>query len=176
MTVQTFSASGVRWDLGDLFASQDDPRIETTLADCLARAQTFAGRYRDTIRVSGGPDPSHLLAALLELEALEGDLKRVGVYADLLYASDTARPEYQDLKERVELAATEISNLVLFFDLEWMDLPDDAAGRVLDHPGLAGYRHYLGQARRWGPHKLSEPEERLLNERDNTGRRALARL
>lgn len=176
MTTQTFSASGVRWDLGDLFASHDDPRIQASLEDCLARAHAFAQRYRDTIRVAGGPGPEHLLAAVAELEALEGDLGKVGVYADLLYASDTLRPEHRDLKERVELAATQISNLVLFFDLEWMELPDEDAERLLIHPTLAGYHHYLRQARCWRTHKLSEPEERLLNERDNTGRRALGRL
>ncbi len=176
MTIQTFSAAGIRWDLGDLFASHDDPRIQATLADVLERAHGFAQRYRDTIRVPGGPDPTLLLAAMRELEALEGDLKRVAFFADLLYASDTSRPEHRDLKEQVELAATEIGNLVLFFDLEWMDLPDEAAARLLTHPTLAGYRHHLFRLRQVRPHRLSEPEERLLNDRDNTGRRAFARL
>lgn len=71
MTTQTFSATGVRWDPGDLFVAHDDPRIQATLADCLVRAQAFAQRYRDTIRVSGGPDPEHLLAAVRELEGAE---------------------------------------------------------------------------------------------------------
>ena len=176
MTIQTFSAAGVRWDLGDLFASHHDPRIQASLADARARGHAFARRFRDTIRVPGGPDPAHLLAAMRELEALEEDLKRVGFFADLLYASDTSRPEHRDLKEQAELAATEIGNLVLFFDLEWMDLPEEAAGRLLTHPTLAGYRHHLHRLRQVRPHRLSEAEERLLNERDNTGRRAFARL
>lgn len=176
MTMQTFSAAGVRWDLGNLFASHDDPRIETTLTDCHKRAQTFAQRYRGKIAVVNGPDPEHLLAAIQELEGLDGDLKRVGAFADLLYAADTSRPEIRDLQERVELSATEIGNLLLFFELEWMDLPDEAADRLLDHPMLAGYRHYLLRLRQFRPHRLSETEERLLNERDNTGRRAFARL
>jgi oligoendopeptidase F len=173
---ETFSSKGVRWDLGDLFVSHDDPRIEAILADCRARAAGFAQRYRSTIHIAGGPHADHLLAAIRELEALHEDLRRVAVFAGLLYASDTARHEYRDLKERVELAATEISNLVLFFDLEWMDLPDEAAHPLMGHPTLSGYRHHLQQARRWRPHKLSEAEERLLNQRDNTGRRAFARL
>lgn len=176
MTTPAFSAAGIRWDLGDLFAGHDDPRIATTLADCRRRAQAFAERYRGTIAVAGGPSPEHLRAAIGELEELEGDLRRVGTFADLLYAADTARPEVRDLKERVELAATEIRNLVLFFELEWMGLPDDGAERLIAHPALAGYRHYLGRLRQFSPHKLSEAEERLLNERDMTGRRAFARL
>ncbi len=176
MTDLPFSSAGVRWDLGDLFASHDDLRLQATLAICRARAEAFTPRFRDTIRIPDGPAPDHLREAIRELEALEEDLKRGGAYADLLYAADTARPEYRNLKERVELAATEIGNLVLFFDLEWMDLPDEVASRLMAHPTLAGYRHYLERLRRQRPHILSEAEERLLNERDNTGRRAFGRL
>ena len=71
MTAQPFSAAGIRWDLGDLFASHDDPRIESTLGDCRERAGAFAERYRGTIAVAGGPGPEHLLAAIRQLEALD---------------------------------------------------------------------------------------------------------
>jgi oligoendopeptidase F len=176
VTDRPFSSAGVRWDLGDLFASHDDPRIPATLASCQARAEAFARQFRDTIRVPGGPAPDHLREAILALEALEEEMKRVGTFADLLYAADTSRPEHRDLRERVELAATEIGNLVLFFDLEWIDLPDAVAGSLQAHPHLAEYRHYLERLRRRRPHMLSEAEERLLSERDNTGRRAFGRL
>jgi oligoendopeptidase F len=174
VTAQAFSAVGIRWDLGDLFSSHDDPGVDATLRDCHERARAFAEAHRGT--VVGGPSPAHLLAAIRELEALHTDLSRVGAFADLLYAGDTTQPEVRDLKEKVELAATGIGNLLLFFELEWMDLPDDAAERLLADPSLAGYRHYLLRLRQYRPHRLSEPEEQLLNERDNTGRLALARL
>ena len=176
MSSHSYNATGVRWDLSDLFRSHDDPAIEETLVACRARAERFAERYRGTIRVPGGPPPEHLLAAILEMEALQGDLERAGAFAGLLYASDTTRPEHRDLRERIEQRLTEIGNLVLFFELEWLDVPDEAAKPVIDHPVLAGYRHFLRQARRMRPHTLSEPEERLLNERDNTGPRAFGRL
>jgi len=171
-----FSATGVRWDLGDLFAGHDDPRIEQILSASLGRAQAFARAYRGSVAIPGGPPPERLLAAVKELEDLEADLRRVGVYADLLYATDTGRAECRALKERVELQGTEIGNTILFFDLEWMELSEEAAERLMADPVLTGYRHYLHCLRRFRPHRLSEPEERLLNERDNTGRRAFARL
>jgi oligoendopeptidase F len=170
------NATGVRWDLTDLFRSHDDPAIEETLTACRGRAERFAERYRGTIHVPGGPAPEHLLAAILEMEALQSDLERVGAFAGLLYASDTTRPEHRDLRERVEQRLTEIGNLVLFFELEWLGVPDEAARPLIEHPVLAGYRHFLTQARRMRRHTLSEPEERLLNERDNTGPRAFGRL
>ena len=176
MTSQKFSAAGIRWQLGDLFDSSDDPRIQSMLADCHTRATAFARRYRSTIGVAGGPGSDHLLAAVRDLENIEEDLRQVATFADLSYAADTAQQAIRDLKEEVELAATEIGNLVLFFDLEWMDLPEEVADRLLADPILAGYRHYLLHLRQFRPHRLSEPEERLLNDRDNTGRRAFRRL
>lgn len=176
MANQTLSAVGVRWDLGDLFASHDDPRIQHTLEECRARSEAFARRYRGTINVSGGPQPEHLLGAIRELEEMQEALGRVGAFAGLLYATDTSRTEYRDLRERAELQGTEIGNRILFFELEWMGLPDEAADRLMAAPILAGYRHYLRRSRRFRPHMLSEPEEQLLNERDNTGRRAFGRL
>jgi oligoendopeptidase F len=172
----TYNAVGVRWDLADLFHSHDDPAITEDLTACRARAERFADRYRGTIRVRGGPTPEHLLRAIQELERLQEDLERSGTFAGLLYASDTTRPEHRDLRERVEQHLTEISNLVLFFELEWLDLSDEVAAPLIDHPVLADYRHFLKKLRRLRPHMLSEPEERILNERDNTGPRAFGRL
>ncbi|MFQ5840143.1 MAG: M3 family oligoendopeptidase [Candidatus Methylomirabilales bacterium] len=170
------SATGVVWDLRDLFASPDDQCIEETMRSVQERAAVFARRYRGTICVPGGPAASHLLEALQELEGIEDTANRVGSYAGLLYASDSLRPEYQDLHQRVEQWSTVIQNCLLFFDLEWLELDDAAVARLLADPLLSGYRHYLQHSRHYRPHKLSEPEERVVNEKDNTGRRAFGRL
>ncbi len=172
----TLSAAGVVWDLSDLFASHDDPRIGAALESVRERAEAFAQRYRGTIHIPGGPMASHLLEALQVLESIEDAMSRVATYANLLYASDSLRPEYQDLQQRIEQWLTGVRNYLLFFDLEWLDLEESAATRLIADPLLAGYRHYLAHGWRYRPHKLSEPEERIVNEKDNTGRRAFGRL
>ena len=73
-----------------------------------------------------------MLRALQDLEGLNEQLQRGGAYAALLYAADTSRPEHRDLREKVELALTEIGNTVLFFDLEWLAVPDAAATRLME--------------------------------------------
>jgi oligoendopeptidase F len=170
------SAEGVRWDLSDLFFAHDDTRIEATLRDCRARAEIFAARFRGTIQIPAGPDPQELLSALQELEEIYEALSRVSNYASLLYAGDTLRPQYQDLEQRVEQRVTEINNLLLFFELEWLALEEQAAERVMAHPALENYSHYLRQLRRYRPHRLSEAEEKIVNDKDNTGKNAFARL
>jgi oligoendopeptidase F len=170
------SAQGIRWDLTDLFAAHDDARIEATLDDCRARAEAFAGEFRAPMESPTTLSADTLAKALKQLEAIYDALGRVGSYAGLLYAADTAKPEYQDLEQRAEQRSTEIRNLLLFFELAWLKIEDDGAGKLIADPELEPYRHYLTSLRRYRQHTLSEPEEQLLNERDNTGRNAFGRL
>ncbi len=71
---------------------------------------------------------------------------------------------------------TALRNQLLFFDLEWLDVPEEHAQRLIADPLLAPYRHYLGSERRFKPHTLSEAEERLMNDKDLTGINAWQRL
>jgi oligoendopeptidase F len=170
------SASGITWDLSDLFSSSDDPRIDATLSHCQVRAQAFSDEFRPIITDAQKLNPQSMLHALKELEELYDTLNRVGSYASLLYGADTSRPEYQDLEQKVEQRSTEIRNLLIFVELEWLKLDDQMADPLMQHAALAPYQHYLKNLRRYRPYMLSEPEERLLNERDNTGRNAFGRL
>lgn len=170
------SAVGVRWDLSDLFAAPTDPRIDETLDSTKTAADDFAAHYRGTVNVAGGPTPSHLKTALDRLADLNDGLSRVAYYAHLIYDTDTRNTEYRGLLQKVEQRLTELRNILLFFDLEWLELPDDVADRIANAPELAEYRHYLLAERRYRPHKLSEPEEKIVNEKDVSGRSAWARL
>ena len=170
------SAAGIRWNLSDLFAAHDDPRIEATLISCRVGAEKFAGRFRPAFDNPQALTAEILLRALQELEIVYEALGRVGSYAGLLYAADTSRPEYQDLDQRVEQRSTEIRNLLLFFELAWLKIDDDIANKLIKDEQLKDYRHFLSSMRRYRPHTLSESEEKLLNEKDNTGRNAFGRL
>jgi oligoendopeptidase F len=172
----TNSAAGIRWNLSDLYTAHDDPKIDNTLADCQARAERFAERFRPLMQNPEALTFETLLRALQELEVIYEALGRVGSYAGLLYAGDTANPQYQDLEQRVEQRSTEIRNLLLFFELEWLKLDAAAANQIMADPSVAAYKHYLAGLRRYRPHTLTEPEEKVINERDNTGRNAFGRL
>jgi oligoendopeptidase F len=169
-------AAGVRWDLSDLFAGADDPKITETLDRAKADAEAFAGRYRGTIDVDGGPSAALLLQALREIEDIHERAGRVASYAHLLYDTDTRDETARDLQQKVEQRLTELGNITLFFDLEWSQVPDDVAQRLLADPVLAQYAHYLAHERLFRPHRLTEPEEKILNEKDVTGNSAWSRM
>ncbi|MDQ3699679.1 MAG: oligoendopeptidase, partial [Chloroflexota bacterium] len=169
-------ATGVTWDLSDLFEGPDDPQLWQTLDAVKADAEEFATRYRGVIAVPGGPDATLLLGGLQAYEEIHESAGRVGGYAHLLYDGDTRDVTARDLQQKVEQRLTELRNITLFFDLEWLELPDDVAERLIVDPQLAPYTHYLQQERRFRPHRLSEAEEKIVNEKDVTGNSAWARL
>jgi oligoendopeptidase F len=126
--------------------------------------------------VSGGPSAELLLAALTELEGLSEQMDKPAVYAQLLHAAKTDDPRHGALLMRTREQRTVINKHLIFFDLEWVKLADEPAQALIRAPLLAKYSHYLEQKRAWRPHYLSEPEEKILDEKTVTGRAAFVRL
>lgn len=170
------SAAGVAWDLSAFFSGPDDPAIERAFRDTAAQAEAFAARYRGTINTPDGVTADHLLMALQEAENLQETILKLSAYASLLFAADTSQEAHRTLMQRVEEHTTGLRNQLLFFDLEWLDAPEARAQQLIDDPLLAPYRHYLSSERRFKPHTLTEPEERLMNDKDLTGINAWQRF
>ncbi|HEY3018644.1 MAG TPA: M3 family oligoendopeptidase, partial [Solirubrobacteraceae bacterium] len=85
-------------------------------------------------------------------------------------------PERGALLQRVQERGTAIETKLLFFGLEWAALDDDKAEELLAADGLDFARHHLRMERRYRPYLLSEPEEKILAEKQVTARAAWARL
>src|SRR3989475_2125453 len=66
------------------------------------------------------------------------------------------------------------TNRMLFFGLWWQKLDDARAARLLAAAG--DYAYHLESLRRFKDHALSEPEEKIINVKSVTGRRALVGL
>jgi oligoendopeptidase F len=169
-------APSITWDLNDLYPSVDAPAIEADLTAALERAQAFATRYRGTINVAGGPAPEWVAAALQELEAISEQSAKPSIYAELLHAADTRPAAHGALVARTQEKHSEIHNHLVFFDLEWVAVDEEAAARIMAAPACARFRHHLAHARAYRPHVLSETEEKLLEETSNVGHRAFSRL
>jgi oligoendopeptidase F len=171
-----FSGSGAQlpaWDLNDLYASPEDKRIESDLADAQTAAAAFETEYRGKLAALSG---AGLAAALQEYERIEEILGRVMSYAQLLFAADSSNPAqgkfYQTMSER----ATTISTPLLFFTLELNLLSEDALAEKLRDPALARYAPWFRDLRVFLPHQLSDELEKLLHEKEVTGHAAWSRL
>ncbi len=161
----------VVWDLDHLAAGEDG--VDAALAEAAERSARFAERYRGSLAAI---DAGGLREAMTELAAINELVGRAGSYAQLRFSTDTADASRGALMQRVEERATALETTLLFFDLEWAGLDDDRAEELLAGEDLDFCRHYLRNARRYRPHLLSEPEERIFSEKSLTGRSAWGRL
>ncbi|MEO8603532.1 MAG: M3 family oligoendopeptidase [bacterium] len=166
----------VAWDLTHLYREPQDAQIERDLTEAQVRAAAFATRYRGTVNVAGGPAAEWIAGALAELEAICELADKPAVYAGLLHAADAGPPAHGALVAMTQERGSDIRNQLVFFELEWLGLDAAQAQPVIESPACARWRHHLAAQRRYKPHMLSEPEEKLLEETANTGRRAFSRL
>jgi oligoendopeptidase F len=163
------------WDLAPLVDGDLEHGVDRLLDEALARAEAFAQTYAGRVARLDGHE---LTAAMRELAELSELAHRAGSFAGLRFATDTADPERGALMQRVQERATEMETKLLFFELEWAALEDAQADRVLEQAGeeLRFAGHYLRSARRYRPHLLSEPEEKILAEKSLSSSGAWQRL
>jgi oligoendopeptidase F len=166
-------AEGVEWSLADLYDAPDDPRIRGDLEEALAAAQGLAERLHGKI---ADLPAEELAAALAERERISSLVDRARAFADLRYAADTSDDARGALVQQTLERATAVQKELLFFDLEWLAADDVHADAVVADPAVERWAGFLSAARRYRPHVLSEPEERLDAEKRVTGSDAWSRL
>jgi len=163
----------VAWDLDPLVEGEGEAGVERYLTEAQERSAVFAERFQGKVAEIDGPQLAEAVAELQEISELVG---RAGTYAMLRFATNTADPSNGALLQRVQEQATAVETKLVFFDLEWADLDDERVEALLKADGLDTARHHLRTARRYRPHLLTEPEEKLMSEKAVTGRDAWTRL
>lgn len=175
MSVTETALPEVRWDLSTLFSGREDPAIDRTWNEVLARADKFAERFRGRID-SPNLDAKTLLEAIKELEAISNEVAKPYNFAELLFAGDVSDPANGAFLQKQMEKGTELSVKLIFFELELQAADANVINRIMADPSLANYRHYVDVVRVLSPHRLSEAEEIILEETANTGQRAWVRL
>ncbi len=166
------TAADVAWDLDELVDARGPVGVGELLDEAEQRAQKVE-EHRGRIGALGATE---LASVMHEIGAVGELVGRAGSYAGLRFAVDTTDPERGALLAMVEEGSTAIGNSLLFVELEWAALPDAHVQGLLADDALAFCRHHLASARRYRPHLLSEPEERVLADKAVTGRSAWSRL
>jgi oligoendopeptidase F len=171
--VEMTGAEEVRWDLGELFSSPEDPAIERSLSDALVFARDFEQRYKGRMAELS---PEEFEAMMDELGRHYQESSKPVLYAHLLHSLDTRDHAAGRLLARVREAGAERGRHLVFFSLELAQLSDEQVATLYAQPGAARYRHAVEQERRYRPHQLSETEERLLTDVSPVGTGAWQRL
>jgi oligoendopeptidase F len=176
-TVQSASRLGdlPEWNLTDLYAGIDDPRIKRDLDRADAESRSFAESYKGRL-AELADRPQALADAVKRYEALDDLLGRLISFATLVHAGNTTDPArgkfYADVQERVTAASTHL----LFFVLELNRLDDAKLEAAMRDPALGHYRPWLEDIRKDKPYQLEDRVEQLFHEKSVTAYSAWNRL
>jgi oligoendopeptidase F len=172
-TEQLTGAEEVEWDLSDLYAAPDDPKLTEEVAGAEASAAAFRERYHGQVGELGA---AALAEAVAEKERIESALDRALTFAYLRFHTNMADPERGAFVSHLQERATAVETQLLFFGLEWAAVEDEPAEALLADAALDHWRHVLRSLRKFRPYLLSEPEERIVTEKTVSGNAAWSRL
>jgi oligoendopeptidase F len=154
------------WNLADLYAGLDDPRVARDLDRADAESQAFEEAYKGKLAAlaeeAGGGRA--LAQAVKRYEALDDLIGRLIAYAGLVHAGNTVDPArakfYGDVQDRITAASTHI----LFFVLELNRIDDGRLAAAMADPELAHYKPWLEDIRKEKPYQLEDRIEQLFHE------------
>lgn len=159
-----------RWDLTHLVKNpvRDLDRHLAALETQVTQVESTRTRLQATM-------PADDFRSILTLlESITTGSHRIGAFAYLWFSENTKDATSRSFKSHVEERLTALHNRLLFFDLWWQSVDDDNAERLMADAG--DLRYYLETLRRYQPHTLSEPEEKIINLKNVTGRSAVNTL
>ena len=168
-------AEGIRWDLSDLYSGLKDKKIQRDINELFKKSEAFEKKYRGKIN-STKLTPRVLQNAVQELEYISEKIGKLLSFAYLVFAGDTGNPENGAFLQMIQEKSTKGRKHLMFFELEWIKVSNKKVNSLLGNKALAQYKHFLEEERKYKPHRLSEAEEKILDEKANTGSRAFKRL
>lgn len=162
-------AEEIKWDLSDLYASPKDPKLKSDKRTLLKDADTFSDKYRGKVQDLSADE---FAQALTEYEALLQVAGKIGSYSHLIWSTNTEDPELGKLLQEASELGSDLSQKLVFFDVEWLKLDDRKAEKWIQSDKLAAWKHYLETSRRYKEHTLTEEAEKVMSAKSVTGRAA----
>jgi len=171
---KNFNKIEIAWDLSEIFASHDDPKIAETMKRLLNESENIINDYKGKITLDNFT-PQKLLDLFKRQEKFQADLGELDLYKNRLYSAKMTIPESEALKNKVEDFMTNISKDLAFVELDVAKYVNDMPTLVND-PLLVSYQHILENIKRKFPHNLTELEEQIILEKDQYGVNAWSML
>ena len=164
------------WDLADLYSlGEADPDLPRDMESGIQKALAFALRFRGfwlRDKVSG----IEVSLALADYQDLQESIDKPLVFAMLHHSALTTEPARGKLLAKARESHSKASQELLFFELEWLQVDEAKASVILGFSEVAPYTHWLLHRRVFRPHTLSEPEEKILERKQLSGRSAFRRF
>ncbi|MEK7498455.1 MAG: hypothetical protein AAB611_01185, partial [Patescibacteria group bacterium] len=153
-------AENVRWDLGFLCLSLDDPRLDADAAMLVEMFEKFNVQYKGKLSET-------LSSAISDYADISMLQDKIMLYLYLNQSTNVADTAVKAKIAEVERIITHASGEYLtFFELELVALDDAVLLRFYEEdPLVARHRPWIEQCRIFKAHLLSEPVESALTKR-----------
>ena len=169
--------NATEWNLGDLFqGGPTDPILDKGILQAEKLCMDFSSQWKGFWTKSAKPLPEDFSKAVRQYELLLEQLDRPLIFAQLNHSASTLEPERGALLARAKEARTRALSHLLFFEMEWGKAEDQMAHTMMISSELQPYTNWLGKIRKRSPHFLTEPEEKIIEVKNLSGRTALNRL
>jgi len=159
-------STNVIWNLDVLYDSPRDELLQNDLDLCTQEAELIkdvcAGKMARM-------DPTVFARTVRRIERIQVNLGRIDTYAFLNFVTQVKDAGAGAFMQKCKEDASRINKELVFFDLEWAQLSQEAADHLLDGEDTAPYRHFLQNIRKYKKHLLSKSEESLLLELSPVG-------
>lgn len=166
-------AENIHWDLSDLYPSADAESLKTDKEKVLERASQFQEKYRGNI---SSLSPGEFASAMTDYEEILQILGKIGSFSYLTWSVNTEDAALGKLLQEASELNAEVSQLLVFFDVEWLKVHENQASEWIESKELEQWKHYLRVSRQYKDHVLSEEAEQVMSAKSVTGRAAWNRF
>ncbi len=161
------------WDLSDLYKSIDDPQIKKDLETYRKSAVKFAKTYKGRLHELSADE---FYAAIKDIEARSKLSGRLGGFAYLNMVTQMKNTAAVAFYQSIEEKMTDYVKPIVFFSLEFNQLPQAKINEWLKDKRIKKYRYWIKRLRKFKDYELTEPEEQIFIEKSITSGDAWVRL
>ena len=169
-------AAGVCWDLSDLYASSEDPKLSQDFKMLEEKSLDFENQYKPLFEKLTPSSGLPLFELLEDYKQIISAMSRIGSFAHLYFASKTNDASRGAFLQKIQTLLTDLHSHMLFFEVCWNRLDEKTVNRLISDPRLKNDLHFLKNMRRYAPHTLSEGEEKIMAAKSNISGSAFSRL
>ena len=156
----------MNWNLGELFANEAE--FSGAIDSASAQARDFEAKFKDRLHALSAEE---FLGALELYESISEQIGKIMSFAHLSFARDTSLGAQQ---AKTEQACNDISQSLLFFELEFNELDAEKQDEFI--AGGGRFKYYLSLLKRRKAHQLSLPQESVLLKTSPVSGEAFSRL
>ena len=161
------SEKEIAWDLTEIFSGSDDPKISETMNALLEEADGIIKEHKGKINTTNF-SAQNLYDLLQKHEKILAGKEELEIFCLNLFYANMTIPESKALVNKYKDFETTISKNLTFLELEIGKLVNNNP-QLTEKEDLSNYQHYLEKIKIKSPYKLSEIEEQLILEKDESG-------